>query len=288
MAAEPCVQPYAQSYWSSLARSYAAVGPPLQPSKDDIGFVEQAVGAWSMQHPNAALHALLLGVTPGVADMAWPVAAMLLAIDSSLAMTQEVWPGNIPRRRQALCGDWLALPLRESSCDMVIGDGAMNCLRYPDGFLALAASVHGALRPDGLFILRCYTQPATQETPEEVLADMRRDAIPTFHEFKFRLLMAMQANAGQGIPVGDVYRICADQKIDDRRLPGRPGWAQADLETIEMYRDSDTVHTFPTITEFRAVLREYFDETGVRVPSYNLGKRCPTLILRPRRDLSNC
>ena len=38
-----------------------------------------------------------------------------------------------PANEAAVCGNWLALPIREASSDLVIGDGSINCLTYPAG-----------------------------------------------------------------------------------------------------------------------------------------------------------
>src|SRR6185295_7215272 len=178
------------SYWFALARSYAALGPPLLPSPEDLRFMEQTVAS----HPKDCLQALLLGVTPAIVQMQWPERTSLLALDNSTAMAQALWSRDVPRNRWVACGNWLAMPRRDRSCDVVIGDGSVNCVRYDD-FRGVASEVRRLLRDDGVFVLRCYVQPAVQERPEDVFADMFCAAIPSFHHFKFRLLMAMQQSA---------------------------------------------------------------------------------------------
>ena len=131
------------SYWHSLASSYPALRWPLRPSGEDIRVMEETVATWAARHSQVELRALLLGVTPEIADMRWPAASSLTAVDGSAAMARAVWPGNIPRKRRVVCGNWLALPLRESCCSVVIGDGSMNCLPYPDGYRQLAAKSAG-------------------------------------------------------------------------------------------------------------------------------------------------
>jgi SAM-dependent methyltransferase len=244
--------------------------------------MEETVTAWAAGRRRTRFRALLLGVTPALAGMRWPEAASLLAIDNSLAMARGVWPGNVPGRSWAICGNWLALPRRNSSCDLVAGDGSMNCVRYPAGLRALAEEIRRVLREGGLFVVRAHARPETQEHPEAVFEEARRAVIPTFHQFKFRLLMALQRSAPEGISVDQVYRYWTALRASGWRPASRPGWEQADIDTIELYRDKRNIHTYPTLAEFRAVLHEYFTEVSVRVPSYDLGERCPILVLSPR------
>jgi hypothetical protein len=271
-----------RSYWDDFAESFAALGPPLRPSSEDIRSFEDAVAKWTANHPYDWLRALLLGVTPELARMRWPDASSLIAVDNSLAMARAVWPGNVAKKRWAVCGDWLALPRPESSCHVVVGDGSINCLRFPDGFRALANKVRCTLSDDGILALRCYVRPAIQERPDEVFADIFRSTIPSFHHFKFRLLMAMQPSTEQGVAVNDVYKKWASGRIDEDSLIARTGWEKRAIRTIKFYRDKETVHTFPTLAELRSVLVEFFDEVSCSIPSYHLGDRCPLFVLKPK------
>jgi len=273
----------ARSYWDDIATSFAVLGPPLKPSSEDIQSAEKAVADWSSSHPEEMLRALLLGVTPEIANMRWPRASSLMAVDNSLGMAKAVWPGNVPSRRWVVCGNWFALPRPKSSCEVVIGDGSMNCVRYPDGFRALAENICRVLRHDGILHLRCYVQPAMRELPEEILSDLLEARIPSINHFKFRLSMAMQSSTEEGISVHDVYEKWADSDIDQECLMARTGWEKRAFQSIEMYRNQDAVLTFPTMTELRSVLHDFFDEAAVSTPGYLLGERCPSFVLRKRR-----
>jgi len=273
----------ADPYWARIAALYAQMRPPLRPSGEDIRFYEETVGAYALRHPKQANRALLLGVTPDIAAMRWPLSFSLLGIDHSNEMVKGVWPGNVPGRRWAVNGNWLSLPKRPSSCDIVIGDGSMNCLRYPDDQRAFAGSVRGVLKREGIFILRCFTQPVQQERPDQVLEDAMRGEIPTFTQFRFRLLMAMQPSTRAGVAVNDAYRFWTSHGARESLLLSRTDW-ESELDYIEVYRDGGAVHTFPTLAEFRAKLSEFFDEISVSFPTYYAGDRCPRLVLTPRRS----
>lgn len=271
------------SYWQSLAESYWAVGAPLRPPREDIGFMEAAIERFPGPRTVRPLQAILLGVTPAIAQMRWPPNTFLTAVDNSLDMVRGVWPGNVAGCRVAVCANWLDLPLRPQSYDIVIGDGAMNCVRFPSDFRELSRSIHRVLCEEGVFILRAYTRPTPGEQPDEVFADLSRGAISSFHHFKFRLLMAMQETTEQGVVVDSVYRMWADCHIDVARMCERDGWDRDAVRTIELYRARDTVHTFPTLAELRSVLCDCFEEVSISAPSYDLSERCPVLVLRRRR-----
>jgi SAM-dependent methyltransferase len=267
----------AGTYWTELARGYDLLGPPLKPSSDDVRAIQSAVARGA---PGGELRALMLGVTPALAGMRWPEGCSLVAADASFAMVQSVFPWRLGRRREAICADWRGLPFRSGSCDVVVGDGSLNCLPYPAGYRALATEVSRLLTRRGTFVARCYIQPDERESPEAVAAAV--GAMPSFHHYKFRLMMALQRTAREGIAVDEVYRFWASH-IGRHAIPAGPGWEPEVVQTIERYRGTETVHTFPTLAELRAALHGVFDEAGLSVPSYPLGERCPTLVWRPRR-----
>jgi SAM-dependent methyltransferase len=270
-----------QSYWDGFAQSYARLGPPLRPTTGDIEFLEKTVADYARTNGMQRLDALLLGVTPDIVCMRWPDVTSLVAVDSSLPMARAVWPGNVAGIRNVVCGDWLSLPRRPSSCDVVIGDGSINCLRYPGGFDDFAAAVSSVLRPNGVLILRVYLQAVPRESADDVLSDA--GSISSFHALKLRLLMAMQKTAFDGVAVNDVYRWWRERNIDLRLLPNADGWAKTDIGTIEFYRGSSSIYSFPTLSELRSQLLEFFDEVSISVPPHDMGERCPVLVLKPCR-----
>ena len=273
-----------KTYWGSLAHAYGALGPPLVPTSADIAYMEGAVAAWAGRHPARRTRAVLLGVTPRIAGMRWPPGASLIAADNSFPMVQAVWPRNLPRSRAVVCADWCALPVPKSSCDVVIGDGSFSCLRYPDGFLAVAAEARRILRADGRLLVRCYIRPREQERPEDVLADLLRGAIPSFHWFKFRLLLALQENTERGVAVDAAYRFWASQRVDETALIAQTGWDAKAVRMMELYRGKDTVHSFPTMAELRSVLADSFEETALSAPAQTIQGYCPIWVAASRAD----
>ena len=256
-------QAHTESYWDGLARAYATLGSPLRPAPGEINAMERAVAVYATSEPDRLLRGLMLGVTADIATMRWPARSSLLAVDLSCEMIRSVWPGDIKGVRRAVCGNWMALPTRPSSCDIAIGDGAMNCVPYPDGFRAVAASVFQALTSEGIFIARCYAQPERKEEPAAV--------------------MAMQRSVREGVAVDEVYRYWAKYGLHPAAVAERHGWEVEGIRAMELYRDASTVHFFPTLEEQRGILREYFDELSCSTGAYVLGERCPMLVLTPHR-----
>ena len=277
------IQVRTQTYWDGLARAYAALGSPLRPTQGEIDTMERAVAAYAAREGDRRLRGLMLGVTADIATMRWPTRCSLLAVDLCREMIRSVWPGDIAGVRRAVCGNWMSLPAQPYSCDIAIGDGSMNCVSYPDGFRAVAASVFQALKREGIFVARCYAQPERREEPAVVMESLAGRENPTFHHFKFRLMMAMQRSLKQGVAVDEVYRYWAKYDLDPAVVAERQAWDVEGIRAIALYRDASTVHFFPTLEEQRSLLREYFDELSCSTDACVLGERCPMLVLTPRR-----
>ena len=259
-----------------MALSYECLQPPLRPSPDDLQFLENQLAEWAAEHPGRPLRALLLGVTPDLAGMRWPSGSSLVAVDSSMAMIRGVWPGNVPGRRRAVCADWLAMPFRPQSFDLVLGDGSINCVRYPASFHTLVSGVSRLLAPGGLLLLRCYVRPPAAPAPEQVIANAARCA--SFSDLKLRLMMTLQESTESGIAVDDVYRYWIRNRVDEADLAARTGWDPRVIRSIENYRDSSTVHHFPTLDELHAIFCGSLDAVRISDQPH------PVIALRPKAN----
>jgi SAM-dependent methyltransferase len=272
----------ARSYWDEMARLYWLTGAPLRPTDEDVRLLQRLVASHApLKATSEPLRALMLGVTPAVAGMHWPDRSQLLAVDGSFAMVKGVWPGDLTEARAAICGGWLSLPIADGSCHVITGDGSANCVSFPEGLRRLAREALRILRPGGCLFLRCYAQTSPMEDAGDVLDGLSNGLYPNFHAFKFRFLMSMQQTAHRGVAVADVYRRWAKSGIDPRRLAAVTGWDASIIQAIDVYRDSPTVHVFPSLAEFRSVLGEHFEELSCSYATYPLAERCPVLALRP-------
>jgi SAM-dependent methyltransferase len=249
----------AVEHWARIARHWALLGPPLRPSPEDV--------AITAREATRATRALVLGVTPELAAL--PVRS-LVAIDHTRAMIGAIFPPA--PNRAAIVGDWRALPLPSRSIDLIAGDGALACLPFPDGTRALAAELARVLAPGGRVVLRLFASPPAPESLDEIRIASDRG----FHAFKWRVAMALAA-PDRNVRVSDIHRAFETICPDRAALP----WPRAVIDTIDAYRDSPASYAFPTVDETRAALAPLVD-VACHVPSYELGDRCPTLVLRVR------
>jgi len=263
--------------WASVAAAYDTYTSPLRPCHDDLKTIERAAHDWSSAHPGRAMRTLLLGATPDIAKLNWPLHLKLVAMDSSTAVIKAIWPGDVRGHRWATCGNWLSLPLRAGSCDMVVGDGALTASRYPDEWRAMAATLRDVLSDSGVLALRCFARMEHPETPDRVIQDLLGGKVGNINHFKFRLFIALQRSTDEGCPVRDAYRFLRS-RVSDEALRSIPGWSEAAINGFELWRHADTVYTFPTLSEVRSVLGEFLRERKVWFPSYTLGDNCPTLL----------
>lgn len=247
------------NHWPLHARAWALLGPPLRPSPEDTRIVEEALA-------DRRADVLVLGVTPELVTMKLAEGSTVVAVDRDPAMVEALFaPG--PGRR-ALIGDWSALPMPDASVDAIVGDGCLSFFACPDGYGALARELARVLRPGGLVALRLFVSPARAETLDDVRRDLPR--IGTFDALKWRVAMTL----GRTVRVTDIrdafHALCPDRSV----LP----FPRAAVDLIEHYRDSAAIYSFPTLEEARASLAP-LRERACHVPAYELGERCPTLIL---------
>jgi len=259
-----------------MGELYSLYESPLTPCGQDVAAFQRVITRWQSAYGRQRLRVLQCGVTPALASMAWPDDAELLAVDKTEAAIRALWP-RPPGRRCALCANRLQLPQADASCDVAAGDGSFNCLQYPQEYLALAASLHRILRPGGLLLMRCFIRPDPPEKPEQVFTELRAGLCVSFHEFKWRLAMALQPDITRGVLVDDVFKYWVQAGVGTARLSRQTGWDPKVIDTIGIYEGKRTLLSFPTLAELHAVLRGTFDRLSIETPQYPLGKRCPTV-----------
>jgi SAM-dependent methyltransferase len=228
------------------------------------------------------LRALLLGVTPELARAAWRPDLDLVAVDRCAAMIAEVWPGDTASRC-ALRGEWLDLPLAASSVDLVLGDGCLTLFDFPRGYADLTASIARTLRRNGCLMLRLFCRPARAETVQEVFTALRERRIGNFHAFKWSLAMALQGEvSARGVALAEIWDAYRATIRDDQELASELGFPLAEVATIGNYRGVATRYTYSTLEEALDVLSSHFELLEHWCGSYELGERCPTVVLRRR------
>lgn len=262
--------------WERHARQWDRIGPPLRPSAEDLAIVARALAGWQSATGRTDPTVLVLGVTPELCSLAAGDGSRVLAIDRSRDMIRGVWPGRLRPGDAAIRAEWHALPLRRGSIDVELADGCLSTLSWPAGYAALCEELLRVLAPAGIWVSRCFVQAAVPERLDDVLADPR-DAPASFHAFKWRLAMALQEDPREGVLLADVWE--AFQRVAED-VTERAGWPAETVRTIDAYRDSQARYYFPSEPELVGLFSEGgFAVREVAWPSYEIGDRCPTMIL---------
>jgi SAM-dependent methyltransferase len=274
-------------FWEQQWLWWDRIEAPLRPQRADVELMQRVVAEVDRALPSdpaqpscgtrGSLQALLLGVTPELAAMRWPTGTALVAVDRSQGMIDHVWPMGVPVGAKVLQGDWLALPLGDGSCDVVLGDGCFSQVSYPHDGRSLVKELRRVLRAGGVLLVRTFIRPERHETVAELFEILQSGAIGSFHAFKWRLNMALQPSLEQGVRLGDVWEAVVGRFPDPRVLAHQRGWSEQSVDTIHAYQGSAARFYYPTLAELRAALGEHFDEGEVWFPQYELGERCPHL-----------
>jgi SAM-dependent methyltransferase len=264
--------------WPEIARQWRQVGPPLRPHAQDVDFVHKAV--LDEHRSGEPPRVLLLGVTPELYRLPWPPGTDVLAVDRTQAMIDLVWPGPSGSVR---CADWLAMALPDASRDVVLCDGGLHLLAYPQEQRRLAGLLARVLCDGGLCILRLYVPPERREPPTAVLEDLLAGRVPDLNFLKLRLWMALLDDPAEGVELGAVWQAVHEVAPDPAALAARIGWPLDHVLAIDAYRGSRARYHFVTVDQ---ALRTFcgaqgdFEPTDIWVPSYGLGEQCPTVVLQ--------
>jgi hypothetical protein len=254
----------------------------MVPHEQDISAYEHALIEHFGSGGHSGVDAVILGVTPSVALMRWPLATKVVGIELSPAVIKAIWPGDIPGTRQARCASWGTLEGMKNSCDVVVGDGSFIACRFPDEARRLVKAVRACIRDGGIFIVRIYTRPDCKESIDHLMGDLFSTRCPGVDEFKLRLYLAMQRSLSEGVAVQDAARVLDDYRIDRKVMTERFGWTLSAVEPFSIWRKSSAVYSFPSLEEFRELTGDWFSEVSITFPTYSVGTCCPILALRPK------
>jgi SAM-dependent methyltransferase len=266
-------------HWSNAARVWEQVGAPLRPQPQDTGFFQGALEAWAATSQKAP-RALILGVTPELYNLNWPDGTDLIAIDHTRSMIDCVWPGD---PEAALNADWRDMPLEAQSRDIAMCDGGFHLLSYPLGQQQLVQSLSRVLAPGGIFVVRLFVPPATEEAPDAVLNDLLQGEISSLNIFKLRLGMSLQKDPQQGTELKTVWETLHQTAPDLGKLAAKIGWTREHIEAINTYKDSPNKYCFvpvDTVCDLFCSKPGGFGLQSMHVPTYELAERCPSLVFR--------
>ena len=273
-------------HWQGMSRVWELTGPPLRPSGEDIAFYTKAVDSWVRDR--GAPRVLILGVTPELYSLPWPAGTNIMALDHTKEMIDTVWPGP---RNTAVCADWTALPLQTGSRDIVLCDGGVHLVVYPGDHRQLVRTLHRVVASGGVCIFRLFVPPRKREAVDDVLGNLLEAKIANLNILKLRLGMALQKDSSEGIELKRIWDTIHRVAPDFDRLASRIGWPMEHLLAINTYRNSPVRYYFLTPDDVCRVFCENpggFTLETVNVPSYELGERCPTVVLARNERLLRC
>lgn len=257
-----------RGHWSEIHRVWSYYTPPLRPNHEVVAEMRRQIGV-------PVGRALLLGVTPELAD----IAPELVAVDWNPAMVMNLWPGNTVSRC-AIVGNWLHSNFASGSFAVCIGDGSLNAVAYPDEMATLCRELARGLDSGGKLVLRVFTAPETGETVAAVRDAAWRGAIKSFHGFKWRLAMAVAAQASQpNLAMHRVFDVFNDLFPDRDRLVAATGWIREEIDTIDLLRNSAAISSFPGREQLQAIVARNFSNVRfVPVGNYEVAAHCPLLV----------
>lgn len=268
--------------WVELSRRWGRINPPLRPAPQDLELF-QALATETLEDARRTSRlALLLGVTPEIATLHWPTETSLLALDSSLAMIQNVFPKDRAPNVAVALADWKAMPLGDGTCAFLIGDGILTSQKYPEDFASLPRELRRVITRDGVLVIRLFARPDQIDPLHAVFGDLRAGRIANFDLLHWRLSMALHGDLTAGVRLGDIWDAWCEHVPDPQALMRDLGWAPDAARIFDSYRGRDTRMLFPRVSEARELLADGFDQVACRVPSYEDGDRYPTVAYRPR------
>lgn len=265
-----------QEHWAKLAYRWANVGSPLRPTIED-----QHIFAHLLQlSNNVPRRALILGVTPELRTLPWPKNSTVKALDQSHDMIGAIWSG---KSEEAIVGNWLEMPFPINSFDCAVCDGGLHLLGFPEDHQAFVNSIFSVLAPGGCLAIRLFAKPVVEETISHISQRLVRGAIGSFHEFKLRMLMALQRDPESGISVKDAYeRIVECFEKSGTHLVYEKGWSPQEIETLKAYESSPSIYHFlseeESISQFtkNGCFRELARNRG----TYSMADQCPIILLQ--------
>lgn len=268
-------------FWEDRALQWDTMEPPLRPCPKDTAIMRRLVDEWYGSAGNRSPRVLILGVTPEIATMPWPGGTRLLAVDSSPGMIRHVWPGRSWPNAAVVQGNWLAMPVRSGSSDVVIGDGFLSNMSYPEGYRAVKEELRRVVRPDGILALRLFGRRDPSEWPAEVVESMRAGLIGSFSAFRLRLMISVQKDLASGVKLADVWEAWHEGVQEPETVARAFGWPPGAVKIMERYRGVQVAVTYPTVEELADVFSPEFSLAGCFYPEYELGDYHPTLLFRP-------
>ncbi|MEO6609790.1 MAG: hypothetical protein ABIN69_15115 [Aestuariivirga sp.] len=195
-------------------------------------------------------------------------------------MIAKLWPGDSPNRRVQQ-DDWLSMDLPPHSFAAAIGDGSLNSVSYPAGQLRIYEQLGKFVAPGGTLVFRVYLTPDEGEKIADLVRLCTTQVECSFQVFKWRLMMAMVAQAGNpDLLISKVWMQFQQLFPDRDRMSRVTGWTLHDIDSIDVYRGSSEIYNFPTRAQLLDAIPVRWSRELKPIDGYELAERCPLLVMR--------
>ena len=250
------------NHWKEHSKQWDQLSSPLRPNDDDMLIYQKFL--------NDNDKALILGVTPELVVLADDS----ICVDLCKERIDLLWDIN----KTAIQADWLNLPFDKNQFDVVFGDGVFTQFTYPEQCVELVDSVSSQLKHNGKFVTRIFVNNE-DELLESIGVLAVTGAIGSFHAFKWRFVMALLNERSQvNIPVTDILENFNRNFPDREYLSNRSGWSIESINTIDVYKDSPAVYSFPTLHQLEAIRPDEFIIETIECGKYELSECCPIVV----------
>lgn len=267
--------------WTGHASQWNLVEAPLRPSPEDGDLILRGLVPVFLKFPDQCRLAVL-GVTSELVNLGWPTSVELTSFDHSAHMIAKVWRPNPNVKSTVKEADWRKLPVLPGTFHGVVGDGSLNVFPHLTDYQVIAKEMHRVTSPDGFAVLRCFVRPSTSETAGDVKAAVEAGCIGSFHAFKWRLAMTLTDPESASVVLADIWRAFQASFPSREELSEIAGWPEAQISTIDVYKDAPTRYTFPTFDQIVREVGPFFEVVERGQAGYELAERCPTLVLKRR------
>jgi len=265
-----------QGQWSTVSMQWNLLGAPLRPIEEDVCIIRDVVYSWT-EACGRSPRALIMGVTPEYYDLPWPEHTTINAVDNNQAMIDHVWPGDVS---QVKLDSWTTMDWPDNRFDIAMCDGGLQLLDYPKSQQQLVDRLFDIVETGGLIVLRLFSLPREQETPESVINDLLSGEIQSMNCLKIRLGTAMQEDSEQGVRLGDIWQYLFDNAGNWLVLSNKLGWSLDHVSAIDSYKSSPARYHFMSVEDVEALFCRdgKFTVKIIVYPSYNMGEQCPILV----------
>ncbi len=134
--------------WVEIAEKWKSYNYPVKPSPMEINFFEKELKEIINKKKN--IKVLILGATPEFRDLLAKYKLEVCLIDNNKtsvkAMTSLVKRRN--KKEKVVIGDWLKMPFKKDSFDLVFSDSAQDNIKFKD-FNGFFNNVYQVLKPEG-------------------------------------------------------------------------------------------------------------------------------------------